>query len=74
MKRSGIRKLVLAAGVVAAVTAVVALRQDTAEPPSEPSGPAGSTSTSEVRHNQGDGYWTDRRMREAEPAPMPGEE
>ncbi|WP_019548981.1 hypothetical protein [Streptomyces sulphureus] len=74
MKRSGIRKLVLVAGVVAAVTAVVALRQDTAEPSPEPSGPAESTSTSEVQHDQGDGYWTDRRMKEAEPAPMPDEE
>ncbi len=38
--------------------------------------PGGDTSTSEVQHDQRDveEYWTDRRMEEAKPAPMPHEE
>ncbi|MFE7357913.1 hypothetical protein ACFU8Q_33470 [Streptomyces sp. NPDC057543] len=76
MKRSGIRALVVTAGVAAAVATVVALRQDTSESPASPPEPGGGTSTSEVQHDQRDveKYWTDRRMEEAEPAPMPHEE
>ncbi|MFD0210663.1 hypothetical protein ACFVH9_16395 [Streptomyces hirsutus] len=76
MKRSGIRALVVTAGVAVAVATVVALRQDTSESPASPPEPGGDTSTSEIQHDQRDveEYWTDRRMEEAEPAPMPHEE
>ncbi|MFJ2110423.1 MULTISPECIES: hypothetical protein [unclassified Streptomyces] len=76
MKRSGIRALVVTAGVAAAVATVVALRQDTSASPASPPEPGGGTSTSEAQHNQRDveKYWTDRRMEQAEPAPMPHEE
>ncbi|MEU5836913.1 hypothetical protein ABZ820_25020 [Streptomyces diacarni] len=75
MKRSGIRVLVVTAGVAAAVATVVALRQDASEPPASPPEPGGGTSTSEVQRDQRDvqDHWTDRRMKEAEPAPMPHE-
>ncbi|WP_369205017.1 hypothetical protein [Streptomyces sp. PU-14G] len=75
MKRSRIRVLVVTAGVAAAVATIVALRQNTSESPASPPEPGGGTSTSEVQHDQHDAqeYWTDRRMKEAEPAPMPHE-
>ncbi|MEU0671559.1 hypothetical protein ABZ330_01465 [Streptomyces sp. NPDC006172] len=76
MKRSGIRTLVVTAGVAAVVATVVALRQDPFGSPAAPPGSGGDTSTSEVRHDRRDveEYWTDRRMEEAEPAPMPHRE
>ncbi|WP_326698490.1 hypothetical protein OG909_14855 [Streptomyces sp. NBC_01754] len=76
MKRFGIRTLVVAAGVAAVVSTVVALRQDTSEPPASPPESGGGTATSDVQRDQRgvEEYWTDRRMEEAEPAPMPTEE
>ncbi|WP_338482994.1 hypothetical protein VM636_01620 [Streptomyces sp. SCSIO 75703] len=76
MKRFGVRALVVAAGVAATVFTVVALRQDTSASPVSPPEPRGDTSTSDVQRDQRDveQYWTDRRMEEAEPAPMPTEE
>lgn len=76
MKRPGIRALVVTAGVAAAVATVVALRQDTSESPAPPPELGGDTSTSKVQQDPRnvEEYWTDRRMKEAEPAPMPQEE
>ncbi|MFC8870240.1 hypothetical protein ACFUAC_21795 [Streptomyces sp. NPDC057148] len=70
MKRSVVRAFAATAGVAAVVATAVVLRQP---PPSEP---ADGTSSFEVQQNQRDveRYWTERRMAEAEPAPMPREE
>ncbi|MFC7896187.1 hypothetical protein [Streptomyces sp. NPDC057381] len=76
MKRSGVRALVLTAGVAALVATVVVIRQDTSEDPASPAESGSGTSSFEVQQNQREveRYWTERRMAEAEPAPMPHEE
>ncbi|MBD3930160.1 hypothetical protein IF129_01040 [Streptomyces chumphonensis] len=73
MKRSAQRKLVLIIGVAGAVATVVALR--VGQSPDPTPAPPGDTSTSEVREHPSDveEYWTEERMRDADPAPMPEE-
>ncbi|MGK9460312.1 hypothetical protein ACSLFT_09805 [Streptomyces sp. G6] len=70
MKRSVVRALAATAGVAAVVATAVVLRQT---PPSEPES---GTSSFEVQQDRREveKYWTERRMEEAEPAPMPREE
>ena len=67
MKRSAVRALAATAGGAAVVATAVVLRQ---APPSEP---ADGTSSFEIQQDPRDveQYWTERRMAEAEPAPMP---
>jgi hypothetical protein len=74
MKRPALRKLVLFAGVVAAVAGAMALRPEASETPapSPATSDGGGTSTSEVRQDPSavQKYWTPERMEKAEPAPM----
>ncbi|MCZ7413817.1 MULTISPECIES: hypothetical protein [unclassified Streptomyces] len=74
MKRSPLRKLVLAAGATGAAAAtVLAVRAAGLGPPESTPVSPGGTSTSEVQPGPSDveRYWTQERMAEAEPAPMP---
>ncbi|WP_431783698.1 hypothetical protein [Streptomyces chumphonensis] len=72
MKRSVRRALALVAGVAGAVATVALL----ADPSPDPApAPPGDGSSSEVRQHPSEveEYWTEERMRDADPAPMPEE-
>ncbi|MCC3651934.1 hypothetical protein LIX60_10730 [Streptomyces sp. S07_1.15] len=73
MKGSAPRKLLLLAGVAAAIAGAIALRPDAAaEAPGPSPAPDGGTSVSEVQEDPSAvrEYWTPERMENAEPAPM----
>ncbi|MEU4682238.1 hypothetical protein [Streptomyces xinghaiensis] len=72
MKGSAPRKLLLLAGVAAAIAGAIALRPDAAETPGPSPAPDGGTSVSDVQEDPSavQEYWTPERMENAEPAPM----
>lgn len=76
MRRSTLRTVVLAAGVAVVAAGIMALRfteDGDAEP--RPADPKAQTTSSEVAEpSSAETYWTEERMQEAEPAPMPRDE
>ncbi|TQN32518.1 hypothetical protein FHX37_2481 [Haloactinospora alba] len=77
MRRSTLRTVVLAAGVAVVAAGIMALRfTEDGDAGSWTADPKAQTTSHEVTQDpsSAESYWTEERMKEAEPAPMPRDE